>query len=276
MIADAGAPPRHTLRRWSSAIAVACTAAASLVLALTATADAAPGRTPTVLTLADTLGAAGTSGRLAQGASNGYEVAFDQSVGLLFEVTRPTVLTEAGGFVQDPFSFPNGGDVIVEIHPAGPDGAPDRDVVIASAPVSHRLDPGFLTYQSARFATLLAPGTYYALFAMADQTPPASSNALLVGAGRLETAPGVFTTYAAPPAPGGVTHPDSYDPSVRELRLTIQAAERVIGVGLPATRDDCRAARWKSLAGLDGRPLHDAAQCLRVVATLNTQPSSRP
>ena len=236
-MAEARPTPRHPLSRRLLALAVVCALAAWLVPVATAS-GAAPKRGPSALTLVDTLGAAGTTGRIAQSGSNGYELAFDQSVGLLFKVTRPTVLLEVGGFVQDPWSFGAAADVNVEIHPARASGVPDRDLVIASSPLSRRSVPGFVVYQRARFLTLLRPGTYYALFATRDQTGPATSNALLVSSGPLRTARGASIPFTAPTAVGGVTHPDSYDPSVREVRVPVQVAARVLGIGLPPKWDD--------------------------------------
>jgi hypothetical protein len=247
--------------------AIALAILAWTVLGSTAPAVAAPPRDPAVVTLADTLGAAGTTGRITEQSRDGSAVAFDQSVGLAFEVTRPTLLTEVGGYVQSDSSTQPPVEVVVEIHPARPNLAPNRDVVLASAPVEPQADPRFVTYQRALFATVLQPGTYYALFAVIDSTPPTGRDAILVGSGLLETAPGTFVPFAAPLAPGAVTHPDNYDPSVRELRMTVQFAVRVLGVGVATTSDDCRAGRWKTLADDAGRPFHDAADCKRAVAS---------
>ena len=244
-------------------------AAATLVLAAQSASAVAAPRSPTVVTLLNNLGDANTSSRLAEQGRNGASIAYDQSVGMLFEVIRPAVLTEVGGFVQ---SFPSyaseATDVVVEIHPARPNGVPDRTTVIASAPLSEQTDSRFITYQRAAFATLLQPGTYYALFALADQSVPtvSASEALAITGGLRETSPGTFVPYAAPFGIGGVTHPPPYDPSIQELRIPANFAQLIVGVKVPLTRDECRSGGWKNLANERGEALHDAAECFRVAS----------
>jgi|GEM_PF-6266132 hypothetical protein len=215
------------------------------------------------VTLLDNLGVANTTSRIAEDGRGGYSVAFDQSIGLLFHVERPTVITEVGGFVQSQASStaPGRADVIVEIHPALADGRPNRDTVIASAAVSPQVDPHFVTFQRAALRTLLPPGDYYALFALAVQHPPATFDAVVLGSGSREVGPGQFEPYDAPLATGGVTHPPNYDPSVQQVREPLDIAELVRGVFVPRTRDDCRVGRWKDLGDEHGAALHDAADC---------------
>jgi hypothetical protein len=216
------------------------------------------------VTLLDNLGDADSRSRIAEEGRDGYSVAFDQSVGLLFHVTRPTVVTEVGGFVQSRASFtPGPADVIVEIHPTLPDGRPDRDSVLAAAPVSPQEDPLFITFQRARFRTFLRPGDYYALFALAVQTPPATEDAVAVGAGEREVAPGEFVPWSVPSVTGGVTHPPNYDPSVQMVRAPFQIAQRVRGVLVPRSHDDCREGKWWDLTDEDGSWLRGERECDR-------------
>jgi hypothetical protein len=222
-----------------------------------------------VVTLLNNLGDATTESRIAEEGRNGYAVAFDQSIGLLFHVGRPTVVKEVGGFVQSlPSSAPGPANVIVEIHPALPDGRPNRDSVLASAPVSAQRDPHFITFQRALFHTFLRPGDYYALFALAVQRPPATLDAVVLGSGRREVGPGQFVPYDAPFATGGVTHPPNYDPSVQQVREPLDIAELVRGVHVPRHRDDCIDDKWKGLGDTHGDELRSEADCTRVALTV--------
>jgi hypothetical protein len=246
------------LARAASATAIAISAA------VPGMASAEPLPTASAVTLVDNLGEANTSSRFAEEGRQGYALAFDQSLGLQFQVTQPTVLTEVGGFVQSLPSYASETtDVIVEIHPAHPNGLPNRTEVLASAPVSAQTDPRFITYQRAKFATLLQPGTYYALFALADQTPPAVSEAFLLSSGLRETSPATFVPYAAPFATGGVTHPPNYEVQLQEIRLPLEVAERVLGQALlPTTKDQCKNGGWRTYG-----VFRNQGNCVSFVAT---------
>jgi len=222
-----------------------------------------------LVTLLDNLGDATTASRIAEEGRDGYSIAFDQSVGLLFHIERPTVLKEVGGFVQSLASYqPEPADVIVEIHPTLADGRPDRLTVLASAPVSDQQDPKFITYQLARFNTFLRPGDYYALFALAVQQPPAIQDGVAVGGGQREISPGQFVPWHVPHATGGVTHPENYDPSVQQLRAPFDIAQLIRGVLVPRDHDDCRAEKWKALTDEHGNALRHEEDCDRVGRSL--------
>jgi hypothetical protein len=236
------------------------------VLGMPAPAGAHRDRRPKVVTVLDNLGDADTTTRLTVAGRDGISIAFDQSVGLRFEVIRPTVITEVGGFVETfGVGDPRAADVLVEIHPAHPDGRPNRDTVLASASIAPRPDVSVITYQAASLRVLLRPGLYYALFAADEDAPPGVIDVIAVGSGLRIVGDGVVP-YAAPTVIGGVTHPDNYDPSIRELQTPLQLAQLVRGVLLPATRHDCRQGRWKTFADAEGNPLHSAAHCLAVLA----------
>lgn len=226
-----------------------------------------PGRRPRVVTLLDNLGDASTRSRLAVEGRNGISIAFDQSIGLRFEVTRPTVVTEVGGFVETfGVGDPRAADVLVEIHPAHPDGRPDRDTVLASASIAPRPSVEVITYQAAPVRALLAPGVYYALFAADDDAAPGTIDVIAVGSGQRITRGGLVP-YAAPTAIGGVTHNDNYDPSIRELQTPLELAQLIRGVLLPASGHDCRHGRWRSFADAEGNALRSAAHCRSVLAS---------
>jgi hypothetical protein len=261
------------IRRWLVLARAASATSIAISAAVAGTASAEPLPTATAVTLVDNLGEANTSSRFAEEGRNGYSLAFDQSVGLQFQVTQPTVLTEVGGFVQSLPSYASEAtDVIVEIHPAHPTGLPNRTEVLASAPVSAQTDPRFITYQRANFATLLQPGTYYALFALADQTPPAVSEAILLSSGLRETSPGTFVPYAAPFATGGVTHPPNYAPELQEIRLPLDVAQRILGETLlPTTKDQCKNGGWRSYGVFKNQ-----GDCVSFVATGGRNQPSGP
>jgi hypothetical protein len=225
-----------------------------------------------VVTLVDNLGEADTNSRFAEEGRNGFVVAYDQTVGLRFEVTRPTVLTEVGGFVQSLPSYASeAADVIVEIHPAHPDGRPNRTAVVVSSPVSAQTDPRFITYQRANFRTLLQPGIYYAQFALADQTPH-GEDAIVLTDGLRETGPGTFVPYEAPFAAGGVTHPPPYDPSIQELQIPLNLAQRVLGESvLPTSKEQCKNGGWRTYGVFKNQ-----GDCMSFVATKGKSPPASP
>ena len=62
---------------------------------------------------------------------------------------------------------------------------------------------------------------------------------------------------------------------MRELRLTVQVAAPVIGRGCAGDQRRLSRGTLEDLADLTGRPLRDAAECVRVVASLDALTSPR-
>jgi hypothetical protein len=234
------------------------------VLVLSSSACVTPVRwRPRVVTLLNNLGEATTRSRLTVEGRNGISVAYDESVGLQFEVTRPTFITEVGGFIETYVAGdPRADDVLVEIHPArADDGRPDRDTVIASAQVTPRADGNVITYQPAFVRVLLRPGTYYALFAADQSAAPGAIDVIAISGGQRIVYGGVVP-YTAPVAIGGVTHPNT---GLFDTQQPFSLAQVVRGVLLPANIWDCGAERWKRFADQNGEALPDAATCRAVL-----------
>ncbi|HXW05954.1 MAG TPA: PEP-CTERM sorting domain-containing protein [Vicinamibacterales bacterium] len=176
-------------------------AAALLLVPSPATADPV---TLTSIAVVDTLGAAGTATRFNVGGSAGvpffglhsFGTAF---VGPQFTLTRPSIVTRVGGYVNSCESIVNGvpqcvpaSAIGVQIRPAqfgDPAAGPDPNQLLASATLSHDDDPFTIGFESASLDVLLQPGTYYALFTL----PPGEGGFILSSAQE----PFLFTAGAA-------------------------------------------------------------------------------
>ena len=123
------------------------------------------------VSIADTLGAATPATQFNAIGGNGFALTFNQFPGPKFTLTKPTTLTEIGGFVNNcainfqgvplcPTTLP----LTVQIRPAT-NGLPDLDVVLGSFVLSHDNDPLLVSYESVAVNLTLKPGSYFALFA---------------------------------------------------------------------------------------------------------------
>lgn len=122
-------------------------------------------------TIVDTLGAATPTTKFSVFGSGGQSVLGSQFVGPEFALTEPTTITEIGGFANNCISIvagvpqcPSPPPFVVQIR-AAINGVPDSSSIIASFALSNDGDPLLVSYESVQPNFLLAPGTYYALFA---------------------------------------------------------------------------------------------------------------
>ncbi len=119
-------------------------------------------------TILDTLGAATPTTRFALAGSGGQGLSSGQQVGPMFVLTRPTLITEIGGFVaycellygvtECPVYHP----IVVQIHPAL-NGQPDLSRVLGTFLVSNH-HTQVNSYEAAHMLLLLKPGSYFAMF----------------------------------------------------------------------------------------------------------------
>jgi hypothetical protein len=109
----------------------------------------------------DTLGAAQPTTVFGIPGSGGVSIFGRQFAGPRFVLTGPRVLTEIGGFINNPTAR----QFLVEVRPEK-DGHPDPDVVLATFVLSQHNDPLFVgyEYEFASVSLSLPAGTYYALF----------------------------------------------------------------------------------------------------------------
>lgn len=122
-------------------------------------------------TIVDTLGAATPTTKFSVFGSSGLAILQSQFAGPEFSLTEPTTITEIGGFVNNCISIiggvpqcPSPPPFVVQIR-AAINGAPDSSSIIASFVLSNDGAPLLVSYESVQPNLLLAPGTYYALFA---------------------------------------------------------------------------------------------------------------
>ena len=134
-------------------------------------------------TIVDTLGAATPTTKFSVFGSGGSSILGSQFVGPEFSLTEPTTITEIGGFVNNCISIvdgvpqcPSPPPFVVQIR-AAINGVPDSSSIIASFALSNDGDPLLVSYESVQPNFVLAPGTFYALFA----TQSADSGGFLLG-----------------------------------------------------------------------------------------------
>jgi hypothetical protein len=125
---------------------------------------------PTI-TVLDTLGAATPTTVFSVFGSGGFTLGDGAVVGPRFDITRRTVLTEVGAFVNNCRAIaegvpdcPNTSPLVVQIRPSL-DGLPDPSRLLASFTLSHDDDPLHVSFESASMRLLLPQGSYFALFA---------------------------------------------------------------------------------------------------------------
>jgi uncharacterized delta-60 repeat protein len=130
--------------------------------------------TPLDYALVNTLGAASTGTAFNVFGANGPTIYGAGSIGPRFILTRKTVITQIGGFMNNCESIvggvpvcPNTQPFLVEIRPALGD-APDPSKVLATLLLSHDDDPLVISFESVESHLILPPGTYFALFATQD------------------------------------------------------------------------------------------------------------
>jgi hypothetical protein len=146
------------------------------VTAPTDTADPGPGPRAelvgrSALSLVDALGAATPATQFSVFGSGGTAILSSQFVGPQFILTRPTTITEIGGFVNNCGSIVAGSPqcpgtipFTVQIRPSR-NGIPDPATVLASFTLSHDDDPLVISYESVVPNLTLGPGSYFAMFA---------------------------------------------------------------------------------------------------------------
>lgn len=127
-----------------------------------------------------------------------------QDVGPRFTVTKPTLITQIGGFLSSAHSLN------VQIVRSSLSGAPDPSAVIATYTLSHHSAPAAISFESRRIRLPLGPGTYFALFVaqndegylLGGASSPFSYRAGLVPMGICFGQP--LTCYASPGEFGAV------------------------------------------------------------------------
>lgn len=143
---------------------------AALFLTLSSTLPSAShAQTVTVL---DTLGTATPKTTFSVFGAGGIAISNEQFVGPQFTLTRRSVLTKVGAFINNCRSIssgvpqcPNTLPFVVQIR-RSVNGVPDPSLLVAAAPLSHDNDPLVVSFESAEFDDIpLEPGTYFALFA---------------------------------------------------------------------------------------------------------------
>lgn len=140
---------------------------AALLLAMSSSVSHA--QTVTVL---DTLGTATPKTTFSVFGTGGQSISNEQFVGPQFTLTRRSVLTKIGAFINNCRSIisgvpqcPNALPFVVQIR-RSVNGMPDPSLLIAATPLSHDNDPLIVSFESAEFDDVpLEAGTYFALFA---------------------------------------------------------------------------------------------------------------
>jgi hypothetical protein len=123
-------------------------------------------------TVLDTLDTATPKTTFSVFGSGGQAVSNGQIVGPQFTLTRRSVLTKIGAFINNCNSIisgvpqcPNTLPFVVQIR-RSINGLPDPSLLIAATPLSHDNDPLTVSFESAELNDVpLEAGTYFALFA---------------------------------------------------------------------------------------------------------------
>jgi hypothetical protein len=143
--------------------------AALLLVMSSVTQSVSHAQTVTVL---DTLGTATPKTTFSVFGSAGQSISSGQIVGPQFTLTRRSVLTKIGAFINNCRSIisgvpqcPNTLPFVVQIR-RSINGSPDPSLLIAATPLSHDNDPLTVSFESAQLNDVpLEAGTYFALFA---------------------------------------------------------------------------------------------------------------
>ena len=166
-------------------------------------------------TLVDTLGEASPTDTFSVFGSGGASIAADILAGPKFDLERPIVITEIGGFVNNCAAIfmgvplcPETSPFVVRVVQPSADGSPDNEAPLAVLTLSHDDDPLRNSYEFVQPDLLLGTGTYFALFGAQNE----DSGWLMAGAG----------SYQAGAAPLGFWQPGwayvvSYPGAVRVL-----------------------------------------------------------
>lgn len=122
-------------------------------------------------TVVDTLGAASPGTEFSALGSGGISILATQFVGPEFTLVEEMRIVEIGGFVSNCGGFvegvpqcPSPPPIAVQVR-AAKNGAPDPSSIVASFILSNDDDPFLVSYESVQPNLVLAPGTYFALFA---------------------------------------------------------------------------------------------------------------
>jgi hypothetical protein len=122
-------------------------------------------------TIVDTLGAATPSTEFSALGTGGISILATQFVGPEFTLIEQTRIVEIGGFVSNRGGFvegvpqcPSPPPLSVQVR-AAKNGTPDPSSIVASFMLSNDDDPFLVSYESVQPNLVLAPGTYFALFA---------------------------------------------------------------------------------------------------------------
>jgi hypothetical protein len=152
------------------------------------------------VTVLNTLGTATPRTTFSVFGSSGYAIFREQFAGPPFTLTRRSVLTKVGAFVNNCGQItagvpqcPNTLPFVVQIR-RSVNGAPDPDLLIAAAPLSHDNNPLVVSFESADFDDIpLEAGTYFAIFAPQQATDAGLLLGLSQGYVSSITAVGVVT-----------------------------------------------------------------------------------
>jgi hypothetical protein len=122
------------------------------------------------ITLLDTLGSATPTTVFSVFGTGGLALGDGELVGPRFDITRPTVVTQVGAFVNNCRTIVAGVPdcantlpLVVQLRPSVA-GAPDPSTSLGSFTLSHDDDPLRVSFETASIRLLLAPGSYFALF----------------------------------------------------------------------------------------------------------------
>jgi hypothetical protein len=112
----------------------------------------------------DTLGDATPATQFSILGHGGVAIRPTQFIGPQISLTQPTVLTEIGTFLNSPTGS---GPFTVRIYRSKA-GLPDPQALLTTLILSHDREPLVVSYESVSTRLVLAPGTYFALFAPPD------------------------------------------------------------------------------------------------------------
>jgi hypothetical protein len=189
------------------------------------------------VTILDTLGAASTTNVFSVFGSSGFPLTNLESAGPQFTVTAPTVITEIGGFVTNCGVFtagvpdcPNRSPIVVDIRPSV-NGAPDLSTSIGQFVLSSNGQVSFYAFESVSTSLLLAPGSYFAMFAAQD----GDAGTLLSSAEDPFSYVAETATFAAVDLPTSTPFTSADEPG----------AVRILGMAMPTHKDQCKCDGWR-------------------------------
>jgi hypothetical protein len=230
----------------------------ALVLGVTAPAGATGPAPASPAALVDTLAGA-RSTDVFRGSGEGYTIAYlegtDHELAFVLSLTRPTVITEIGGFANCGFPRPCTPNPLAVDVRASVGNVPGSEV-LGSYVMSDDGDQETVSYETASPRLLLAAGNYFVLLRVREH---GRNDAYLLGNLYRSPCCADLIYHAAFPRGFGDFNNGTYRPfGDRQLG----GAVRVLGRPLPIGASDCKDHNWRAYGDNHGDAFENQGRCM--------------